>query len=93
MRSKVRVPAKPNPMVDSFAIENAISYRGYTLAGFAELIDMSRHTLRMRLRDGRWTVLEAWRVCNILRIDFNKVFFAFPERVPDLSLKSLKEAS
>lgn len=81
MRTKTRVPAKPNPMVDNFAIENAISYRGYTLARFAEMIDMSRHTLRQRLDDGRWTVLEAWRVCDILGLDFEEIFFAFPDRL------------
>lgn len=81
MSSKVRVPASANPMVDNFSIENAIYDSGYTFEKFANLIGLSRYSLRQRLDDGRWSVLEAWKVCSVLGLDFEEIFFAFPERL------------
>lgn len=83
-KSKTRVPANPNPMVDNQVIEKAITDHGYSLERFAEHIGLCYHTLRQRLDDGRWTVLEAWRVCQILGLDFYDTFFAHPEKVPEL---------
>ena len=85
-KSKTRVPANPNPMVDGLAIEKAIAAHDYSLDKFAEMIGLCYHTLRQRLDDGRWTVLEAWRVCQLLDLDFYQTFFAFPERVPEMHL-------
>lgn len=80
-KSKVRVCANPNPMVDGKAIETAIVDNGYSLESFAHCIGLCYKSLRQRLDDGRWTVLEAWRVCCILGLDFEEVFFAHPEMV------------
>ena len=80
-KSKVRVSANPNPMVDGRAIEKAIADHLYSLESFATAIGLCYHTLRQRLDDGRWTVLEAWRVCQLLDLDFYQTFFAHPERV------------
>lgn len=81
-KSKVRVCANPNPMVDNKLIEDSITTHGYSIDSFAKMIGLCYHTLRQRLDDGRWTVLEAWRVCCILGLDFEETFLAFPERVP-----------
>lgn len=83
-KSKARVPANPNPMVNNAAIEMAIAVSTYSLEDFARAIGLCYHTLRARLDDGRWTVLEAWNVCQILGLDFAETFFAFPERAPEL---------
>ena len=83
-KSKARVCANPNPMVDNRVIEREITNHGYSLEQFANCIGLCYHTLRQRLDDGRWTVLEAWRVCQILGLDFYETFFAHPDRVPDL---------
>ena len=77
---KARTCASPNPMVDNETIERAIIESGYSLAQFAELIGLCYHTLRTRLDDGRWTVREAWEVCNLLSLPLD-TFFAFPERL------------
>ena len=81
MRANTRVPAKPNPMVDNFAIEKAIYKSEYSFYKFAEMIGISRHTLRIRLDNGDWTVREAYKVCHILGLDFEKIFFAHPDRL------------
>lgn len=67
-----------NKMVDNAAIKAAILSR-MQLQEFAELIGVSYHTLRFRLIHGDWSVLEAYRVCKALDLDFETVFFAFPE--------------
>ena len=85
-KSKTRVCANPNPMVDGMAIEKAITDHGYSLERFAERIGLCYHTLRQRLDDGRWTVLEAYRTCELLDLDFYDIFFAHPERVPELPM-------
>ena len=81
MRANTRVPAKPNVMTDNFAIEMAICRSPYSFYKFAELIGVSRHTLRLRLDDGNWSVMEAYKVCKLLDLDFEKIFFAHPERI------------
>jgi len=80
-KSKARVAANPNPMVNNRRIEKAIADHGYSLEQFADKIGLCYHTLRTRLDDGRWTVLEAWKTCQILDLDFTSTFFAYPDRV------------
>ena len=70
-----------NPMVDNGAIKTAILDHGMMLKDFADLIGISYHTLRFRLIHGDWSVLEAYRVCQELGLDFAKTFFAYPEEV------------
>lgn len=72
--------AGENRMVDTEAIARKLQEKGITYQQFAELLGVSHHTVKNRMRWGNWTVLEAWRVCQILEIDIG-VFFAFPERV------------
>ncbi len=67
-----------NKMVDNAAIKAAILSR-MQLQEFASLIGISYHTLRFRLIHGDWSVLEAYRVCKALDLDFESVFFAFPD--------------
>ena len=81
MKSKARVSANPNPMVDNRRIEKAIIDHGYSLESFANAIGLCYHTLRSRLDDGRWTVLEAWNTCQLLGLDFAETFFAYPNKV------------
>ena len=69
-----------NPMVDNATIKSEILKR-MELKEFAELIGISYHTLRFRLIHGDWSVLEAYKVCKELDLDFAKTFFAFPEEV------------
>ena len=83
MRANVRVSAKPNRMVDNYAIEKAIYKSKYTFYKFAEMVGISRHTLRLRLDNGDWSVREAYMVCEILGLDFKKIFFAHPERLSE----------
>jgi len=80
-KSKTRTPACPNPMVNNRRIERAIVDHGYSLEQFADQIGLCYHTLRTRLDDGRWTVLEAWKTCQLLDLDFTETFFAYPEKV------------
>lgn len=74
-----RYCSNANPMVDNATIKSAILDR-MELKEFAELIGISYHTLRFRLIHGDWSVLEAYRVCQELGLDFVKTFFAFPEK-------------
>lgn len=73
-----RYCSNANKMVDNAAIKAAILAR-MQLQEFAELIGISYHTLRFRLIHGDWSVLEAYKVCRALDLDFEKTFFAFPE--------------
>lgn len=81
MKTKKRVCSNPNPMVDNDLISCSVAARGMTLYEFADVMGMCYPTLRSRLDDGRWTVLEAWRVCKALDLDFDTVFLAHPEKV------------
>ena len=84
-KSKVRVCSNPNPMVDNRTIRKAIISSDWTFEEFAEQIDLCYHTLNSRLDDGRWTVLEAYKVCKLLNLSFEDVFFAHPERLPGVA--------
>jgi len=68
-----------NHMVDNASIKKAILDR-MELKEFAEQIGISYHTLRFRLIHGDWSVLEAYKVCTNLGLDFTKTFFAYPEK-------------
>lgn len=69
-----------NPMVDTDAIKKAVTAKGLEHKEFAEEIGISRHTLINRYKYGNWTVLEAYKVCELLGIPLS-VFFRFPERL------------
>ena len=72
--------AGENPMVDTPAIKRAMLDKRIEQKEMADLLGVSFHTLRNRLRYANWTVLEAFRLCEILDIDFAEVFFAHPEK-------------
>ena len=71
--------AGENHMVDTQAIKNAMREKGIEQKPLADELGVSHHTLINRLRFANWTVLEAYRLCEILGLDFVKVFFAHPE--------------
>ena len=72
--------ASENHMVDTPAIKQAMRQKKIEQKPLAEELGISYHTLLNRLRFANWTVLEAWRLCEILELDFAKVFFAHPEK-------------
>ena len=76
-----RYCANENPMVDSLQIRNAMSDHNYTIEMLAEELGRSRHTIMNHLTNGDWSVLEAYKVCGVLGLDFSAVFLAFPERI------------
>lgn len=76
-----RYCANENPMVDNTAIRNSLSANNMTIEQLAEQIGRSRHTVMARLVNGDWSVLEAWNVCQVLGLSFDKVFLAFPEKI------------
>ena len=84
-KSKARVCSNPNPMVDNHAIRKAIINSDWTFEEVADELDLCYHTLNARLDDGRWTVLEAYKVCKLLGLNFTDVFFAHPERLPGVA--------
>ena len=69
-----------NPMVDNDAILMAVYAKGMNQKDFAEAIGVSYHTVRNRFKYGNWTVLEAYRVSELLGVSL-KLFFAFPEKL------------
>lgn len=71
--------AGENKMVDTVAIKAALRQSAMDQRGFADELGVSYHTLRNRLKYGNWTVLEAYRVCDLLGLDFMTVFFARPQ--------------
>lgn len=71
--------AGENRMVDTVAIKAAITESDFDQHTLAEEIGMSYHTIRNRLKYGNWTVLEAYRMCDVLNLDFMSVFFARPQ--------------
>lgn len=71
--------AGENRMVDTQAIKEALRRSEFDQRSLADEMRISYHTLRNRLKYGNWTVLEAYRVCDILHLDFMKVFFARPQ--------------
>ena len=73
--------AGQNDMVDTEAIKLAIMSNGYEQKPFADALGISFHTLMNRFKYGNWTVLEAWKLCGLLGLDFTTVFFAHPERL------------
>jgi len=73
--------AGENRMVDTPAIMKAMKQLQYNMHTLAEEIGISYHTIRNRFKYGNWTVLEAYRLCGILSLDFMSVFFAYPEEV------------
>lgn len=70
-----------NPMVDTDEIKRAMHLHGVTLTGLAEYLRVNERTIRHRLKYGNWSVLEAYKVCVLLSLDFEAVFFAYPEAV------------
>ena len=69
-----------NPMVDTAAIKLSLEAHEMTQHQFADEIGVSYHTIRNRLKYGNWTVLEAWKVSQLLGIPL-KTFFAFPDKL------------
>ena len=76
-----RYCANENHMVDSGLIRAAMSAQNITIEALADRIGRSRHTVMSHLRNGDWSVLEAWLVSQVLGLDFDKTFLAFPEKV------------
>ena len=73
--------AGENQMVDTDAIKRAMRNKGIEQRPMADELGVSYHTLLNRLKFANWTVLEAYRLCEILDLDFVEVFFAYPEKV------------
>lgn len=71
--------AGENRMVDTLAIKQAIVNSDFDQRSLADEIGVSYHTIRNRLKYGNWTVLEAYRMCDVLGLDFMSVFFAKPQ--------------
>ena len=70
-----------NPMVDTDEIKRAMHLNGVTLTGLAAYLGVNERTIRNRMKYGNWTVLEAYKVCVLFNLDFEEVFFAYPEAV------------
>lgn len=70
-----------NKMVDTQAIVFAMERAGVTRQELADLLGVSLRTIHNRLNWGNWSVAEAWVVCQLLGIDFAKVFLAHPEKL------------
>ena len=76
-----RYCANENHMVDSELIRQTMRAHNITIEALADKIGRSRHTVMSKLRNGDWSVLEAWLVTQVLGLDFDKTFLAFPDRV------------
>ena len=70
-----------NKMVDTAAIVRAMDEKGMCRQDLADELGVSLRTIRNRLDFGNWYVGEAYRVCEILGLSFDKVFLAFPDRL------------